>query len=77
MHVRKVGEWTYNHGARNGDAGFYVEAVDAPDAYRYAIISFSFLDEEKQWLPLARGETVEVPLITPDQLANRLPSVKG
>lgn len=76
MRVKKIGDWTYNRGARNGEAGIYLEAVDAVDEYRYAAISYGFLHETKETQPLLKGEVVDVALITPDELATRLPSVK-
>lgn len=76
MRVKKIGTWSFNLGGPHGDEGIYIEAVDAPDQYRYAKISYGFLDEETQTAPLLRGEVVEVALITPDELANRLPDGK-
>lgn len=77
MRVRKIGEWSFSKSSPHGDAGCYIEAVDAADDYRYAAISYSFLEETTQTLPLMRGEIIEVAIITPDQLSTRLPNIKG
>ena len=77
MRVRKTGVWTFNQGGPHSDSGFFVEAVDAADEYRYTAISYSFLEEETETIPLSRGDIVEVALITERELASRLPRIGG